>query len=959
MTHRLIANPRPAHPPRGARPEEPRRRRFRPALERLEERCLLTTSSLVYPGPDGSLIYQPDARGNRVPDFSMVGYQTGIVPLPDTAGGVSVPVQVVLSPSAGDQTSRIQDAINQVSGMPLDANGFRGAVLLTAGEYDISGNLTISASGVVLEGAGDDPAAGTILRATGTTQRQLIQVSGSGSASTVSGTTHNLIDNYVPVGARSFHVDSTANLHVGDTVIAHRPSPANWIHDIGMDMLQNPWQPNSKNLDWDRVITDIEGNTVTVDAPLTNSLEQQYGGGTIHRYTWSGRIQNVGLENFYAVSDSVSGSDQNHATGVLLMDKVTNAWVNNVTGQGFAQNVYILNGGAKWVTLNNIQSLDTSITSAAPPSGFLVNSQLTLIENSYVHNGYHAIAVGPQVPGPNVFVNVSADGRGAATGPHQRWSTGGLFDNVSVNDTQVQVVNAGNSGTGHGWEGANYVLWNVTDGNNAIQVYNPPTAQNWVIGGSAHSHAGNGIFDHFGTTVQPQSLYATQLAERLSDGGVDRREYWMGGNDNFAGGDPQDTAYVDPGWYNTVAGALGTGQSIIGFDDLTPNAWVPFSFAYTVPAGEQVVGGSLSLGLRRTGGSSSSDDIRVYLNSLNNVFTVGSLGWLPLSSSSTKGVVMDLSGQLDQLQAGLLNVALENNAGVAWAVLDLKLAPVVPQVDLSFYFSRIGLVNDGTTFSGGLDGHGYAYSANLLGSSVTAGGYTFNLGAPNAASAVQALGQTITLPPGPYSALAFLGTGVNGNQLNQTFTVNYTDGSSDTFTQSLSDWGRPQGYAGETIAVAMSYRDKSDGTMNIHPYNLYLYSLAVDSSKTVASLTLPADGNVEILALDVIPTTPNGAVQLPARSPLPVIEGNELSVVFGQGQPLPMPPAVDMFRFDDTEGQQLAFGVLAARHGPAQAALLTPNDGSGRQRAGHNTAVDNLDPGLGMELFGDGTPERV
>ena len=40
-------------------------------------------------------------------------------------------------------------------------------------------------------------------------------------------------------------------------------------------------------------------------------------------------------------------------------------------------------------------------------------------------------------------------------------------------------------------------------------------------------------------------------------------------------------------------------------------------------------------------------------------------------------------------------------------------------------------------------------------------------------------------------------TGVNGNQANQTFTVNYSDGTSTSFTQSLSDWFTPQNYAGE------------------------------------------------------------------------------------------------------------------------------------------------------------------
>ena len=44
-------------------------RRFRPCLEALEDRQLLSASSLVYPGPDGHLVYTPDTQGNTIPDF--------------------------------------------------------------------------------------------------------------------------------------------------------------------------------------------------------------------------------------------------------------------------------------------------------------------------------------------------------------------------------------------------------------------------------------------------------------------------------------------------------------------------------------------------------------------------------------------------------------------------------------------------------------------------------------------------------------------------------------------------------------------------------------------------------------------------------------------------------------------------------------------------------------------------
>jgi hypothetical protein len=170
-------------------------------------------------------------------------------------------------------------------------------------------------------------------------------------------------------------------------------------------------------------------------------------------------------------------------------------------------------------------------------------------------------------------------------------------------------------------------------------------------------------------------------------------------------------------------------------------------------------------------------------------------------------------------------------------------------VDLSNSFNRVGIVTDGSTFTGGLDGDGSALSANLLGSSVSWNGQTFALGSPDTNNVVSAAGQTINLPAGNYSSLNFLATGVNGNQPNQTFTVTYTDGTTQTFTQSISDWYTPQGYSGESTAVSTAYRDNGDGSMDNRTFNVYGYSLALDGSKTVQSVTLPNDGNVEILAI--------------------------------------------------------------------------------------------------------------
>src|SRR6185503_10416523 len=104
---------------------------------------------IVFAGADGRLTYAPDAQGDVIPDFSMVGYKTGSVPLPNTPGGVAAPAKVTLNPGAAsvDMTSTIQAAIDSAEAMPLDANGFRGAVKLNAGNYPISGTLHINTSG--------------------------------------------------------------------------------------------------------------------------------------------------------------------------------------------------------------------------------------------------------------------------------------------------------------------------------------------------------------------------------------------------------------------------------------------------------------------------------------------------------------------------------------------------------------------------------------------------------------------------------------------------------------------------------------------------------------------------------------------------------------------------------------------------------------------------------------------
>jgi chitinase len=179
-------------------------------------------------------------------------------------------------------------------------------------------------------------------------------------------------------------------------------------------------------------------------------------------------------------------------------------------------------------------------------------------------------------------------------------------------------------------------------------------------------------------------------------------------------------------------------------------------------------------------------------------------------------------------------------------------------------YNLYGIYTDGTSFTtGGLDNDGTAYSSGLLGSSLTWNGTSFTFGPANAPDAYSS--ETIILPSGEFTTLNLLGTAVNGNQTSQVFTLTYTDGSTSTYAQSLSDWYTPQNYAGEATALSMAYRDDSSGGQQDATFSLYGYSFALNSGKTVQSLTLPANRNVVILA--AVPNL-NGAYTLvPQNAP--------------------------------------------------------------------------------------------
>ena len=554
-------------------------------------------SKLYCPDPSGKLVYSKDKKGNRLPDFSHVGYHSGEKAIPH------VPVKIILEPSQGDDTKSIQDALDKLGYLLPDKTGLRGAVLLKRGVYRVEGTLTISHSGIVLRGEGNGPD-GTIIIATGYDnikyQRALLTVGPNieylgahirhgyrGNKDQIElemNSRQAIVDAYVPVGTHSFEVLSASGFKPGDRIVVHRPSTADWILSIGCDKLEARWA-GIRNVRWvkdgkapgfyyqrldsysqyrllqksdeswddfvervplskdgktfnhtrqweageydfyfERRITGVQGNRITIDAPIVHSMEPAYGGGAIYHYETPGRVMEVGVENLRLVSEFAAPSPnhpygnpkeatraENHAWhGILLKSNTENTWVRDVTGNYFGWSLVSASG--KGATIQDCVNLGhASRIVGGRRYTFMIDGQLNLVQRCLAYNGRHEFVTQERTAGPNVFVDCVGFDSKQSAGPHHRYSVGTLFDNVK-SEREMESRFRGNSGTGHGWAGTQTCFYNcIAPG---FSVNEPPGGISWVIG-SAPEDKGD-------ARVTPASLYYQQVQDRLGKAALDR-----------------------------------------------------------------------------------------------------------------------------------------------------------------------------------------------------------------------------------------------------------------------------------------------------------------------------------------------------------------------------------------------------------------------------------------------------
>lgn len=165
------------------------------------------------------------------------------------------------------------------------------------------------------------------------------------------------------------------------------------------------------------------------------------------------------------------------------------------------------------------------------------------------------------------------------------------------------------------------------------------------------------------------------------------REYLLGDMDDFVydGLGSVDDVYVDPDWLAYVESLGSPENGIHGFDRLVGNHRLPFTFLFNLEGHEQVVAGTLTVALRTTASQTDTDGIT--FDGLGRWLHFVELGWLPITDTDMDLRSIDFVDTLGDdllylLQNGYLNVLVEDDVAISYAVLSVQVTPEPGTVSL-------------------------------------------------------------------------------------------------------------------------------------------------------------------------------------------------------------------------------------------------------------------------------------
>ena len=444
-------------------------------------------------------------------DYSYCGYRCSKQPIP------SVKVATYIQPTGQDDAAVIQSAIDWVSQQKPDKQtGVRGAVLLGEGTFTLSEPLRIHTSGVVLRGSGRDK---TVLRKTGYDRGATIYIEGTHEI--LAKDTFDISD--VKPGSLTISIANSQKLTAKSRITICRPSTQEWIDYLdcasfggGKRMGYWAWHPGDIDLQWNRMIEAVDGNQMTLNAPITCSIEQRWGGAKAIVYENKGMITECGVENLSLESDydHARPLDEDHCWDGVYVAEAENCWVRMVNFRHFAGSAVVIQKSAQQITVEDCQSLQpVSEIGGYRRRTFLTFGEMTLFQRCYSEHGINDFAVGHTAAGPNAFVQCESFESFGPSGAISSWAPGILFDIVNIDGNDIVFKNWELEKFGAGWSTANSTMWQSTA--SGLFCYSPDSLNRNISHGCWGQIQGNGEYTQMNEHVGPYSLFQSQLEKRL------------------------------------------------------------------------------------------------------------------------------------------------------------------------------------------------------------------------------------------------------------------------------------------------------------------------------------------------------------------------------------------------------------------------------------------------------------
>lgn len=483
-----------------------------------------------------------------LPDFSYAGYRNGEAEPGSIAAGAEFDVvsQYGADPTGTtDSTSAIQGAI----GAAESAGG--GIVQFPEGLYRLDGVLTVSASSVVLRGAGPEESRLFFTKDTGLDYSAHIQIRGALSSD---------LEIPLSVGAesRSFEIQvaDAQDLEPGEDIAIGWIITPEFIEEHGMtgtwEAFNDTWQPF-----FYRSVKAIDKTStphrVAIDVPLRYPAKTR-DNASLRRMT--GYLREVGVERL-GISNATSfdaawAQNQVHAMDLSGID---NGWVREVhsfssplapaAGSGAGahlQSSGILIKNSKRVTVSDTK-MGHAINRGGGGNGYLFemrqssellfrDCEATAGRHNFIQNWGFGMTGSVWLRVKSSFGRslVDKDSSVGSTGYsefHHSLATANLIDS-SIFDDGVSIVNRNNESTGAGHTGTQNVFWNTrgsgllrslqfgmgyvigTEGLESITASDTPIIGLWTAPDDFTEGLGAA------SSLAPASLYEDQLKKRLS-----------------------------------------------------------------------------------------------------------------------------------------------------------------------------------------------------------------------------------------------------------------------------------------------------------------------------------------------------------------------------------------------------------------------------------------------------------